>query len=206
MTITSIFFALGILGFLLAVVAILIAMKKVKKEKRGAPIGVSILTILLFIGTLVNAIISFSLIAEDYYYEYYDYTPAVGWVTLGLGCGAIVFGLISIIVVFIAMNSKDQEMVASENEPIINGNVVLLSASANVGVGFFTGAICLPWSAFLGVECKNYTKKMERASNAVKERLLRQMSNYPDFKFSDFRIVKEGGLTYTGTVIGTREQ
>ena len=204
MTITSIFFGLGCLGGLLALVALIIAFAKIKKEKRGGPIGISVLTLLLFIGTLVNAIISFHLLTEDDYYIEYGYTPAVGWVTLGLGCGAIALGIISIIAVIAVMNSKDEEMVASPKDPVMTGNVVLLSASANVGIGLWT-SICVACASIFGVESKNYTKKMERASNAVKARLLKQMNNYPDFAFADFRIVKEGSLAYTGTVIGVRK-
>ena len=46
---------------------------------------------------------------------------------------------------------------------------------------------------------------MFKASNAAKGRLEAMMNKYPDYAFSDFRIVKENRLAYTTTVIGIKK-
>lgn len=78
---------------------------------------------------------------------------------------------------------------------------LLLTASSNTGVGLWT-SICVFFSSIFGVESKNYTKKMNRVLGKVKSSLQSQISKHPNYVFSDFRIVKESGLTYTGSVIG----
>ena len=193
---------LSILSGAMAIAAIVLTAIIVKKGNKLGPIGVSIFALLLCLAALICAIIAYVAI-EDYD----DHARNVySWTAFGLACGAIVFGAVSILVAIHAMKNKKEEveMVVEPNEPVVNGNYVLLSASANVGTGLWT-SICVACAAILGVESKNYTKKMERANKAVKARLLKQMSNYPDFVFEDFRIVRDGNLAYTGTVIGTRK-
>ena len=77
---------------------------------------------------------------------------------------------------------------------------LLLTASANVGVGFWT-SICCAFAKLGGVESKNFSKKMQRVMNNVKKRLQEQMDQLEGFEFHDFRMVQNGNLSYTGTII-----
>ena len=203
MTIALIFLILGCVGVLFAVISIL-GLKKVKYGNKAMVLGAAVLTILLFIGTLVNAIIELS---RDYDF---DETYPCGWVALGLGCGTIAVGVISLLLLFIAIKAKPKEdeiedmLPGSEDRAVINENFVLLSTSANIGIGLWT-SICVSCASIFGVESKNYTKKMNKATALVKSKLLVQMKKYPDFVFADFRIVRDSGLAYTGTVIGTKK-
>lgn len=81
---------------------------------------------------------------------------------------------------------------------------ILLTSSANVGLGFWT-SICLGFARFFGVKSKNYNKKLNTVIDLVKQDLKRQMEQYPNYTFSDFRIVKDGSLAYTASVIGVGE-
>lgn len=81
-----------------------------------------------------------------------------------------------------------------------NKNIVL-TASANVGVGLWT-SICIAFANIFGVRSHNYNAKLEYVMNLVKEKLKAQMDKYPGVQFSDFRIVQDGKLAYTATVIG----
>lgn len=85
-----------------------------------------------------------------------------------------------------------------------NKNVILLSASSNSGTGFFT-MLCVFFANIFGVESKNFKAKQERVIDNIKEGLSRQMAKYPNYQFEDFRIVKDGSLAYTGTVLGVRD-
>ena len=78
---------------------------------------------------------------------------------------------------------------------------IVLTASANVGIGLWT-SICVFFANIFGIESENYSKKLQYVMDKVKKDLEEEMSKYPDVKFSDFRIVKDGSLAYTGTVIG----
>ena len=190
------FLGLGVIGALLAVAAIVLVVLKVGKDKRGSTIGTAVFALLLYVGTMVTAIIAIT-----------DWNEPCAWVALGLSSAAIVFGVISAILAIMAFRTRNEDAIAKQGEdeqPVVSDNFVLLSASANVGTGLWT-SICVAFAAIFGVESKNYTKKMERANKAVKARLLKQMSEYPDFVFEDFRIVKDGNLAYTGTVIGTKK-
>ena len=84
-------------------------------------------------------------------------------------------------------------------------DVVLITASTNIGVGLWT-SICVAFAGMMGVESKNYTKKMERAAAEVKRKLIEQMDELPDYEYSDFRLVKEKGLVYSGSVIGVKKK
>ena len=81
-----------------------------------------------------------------------------------------------------------------------NKNIVL-TASANIGVGLWT-SICLAFANIFGVQCKHYNVKLQCVMNLVKKELQKEMDKYPGVQFSDFRIVQDGKLAYTGTVIG----
>ena len=78
---------------------------------------------------------------------------------------------------------------------------VLLTASANVGVGLWT-SICLAFAKVFGVESKNFSKKLNIVMDLLKEKLELQMCELPGFEFTDFRVVKDGTLAYTATVLG----
>lgn len=77
---------------------------------------------------------------------------------------------------------------------------LLLTASAHVGVGFWT-SICVAFANLGGAESKNFSKKLQRVMNNVKKRLQEQMDQLPTFEFKDFRMVQDGKLAYTGTII-----
>lgn len=81
-----------------------------------------------------------------------------------------------------------------------NKNVVL-TASANVGVGLWT-SICVACANVFGVRSDHYNAKLEYVMDLVKKKLKAQMDKYPGVQFSDFRIVQDGKLAYTATVIG----
>lgn len=83
----------------------------------------------------------------------------------------------------------------------MENKVIIITASANVGIGLWT-SICVVFANIFGIESKNFSKKMQRVMDKVKKDLEEQMSKYPEIEFSDFRIVKDGSLAYTGTVIG----
>lgn len=83
----------------------------------------------------------------------------------------------------------------------MENKAIVLTASANVGIGLWT-SICVAFTNIFGIESKNFSKKMQRVMDKVKKDLEEQMSKYPEIEFSDFRIVKDGSLAYTGTVIG----
>ena len=46
---------------------------------------------------------------------------------------------------------------------------------------------------------------MNKVIEAIKLDLHKQMSELKDYEFSDYRIVKEKGLAYYGTVIGVKK-
>ena len=82
-----------------------------------------------------------------------------------------------------------------------NKKTILITASSNCGVGLWT-SICVFFASIFGVESTNYTKKMNRVVDSVKRKMIEKMNKYPDYEFGDFRIVKEKGLVYSGSVIG----
>ncbi len=82
-------------------------------------------------------------------------------------------------------------------------NVVLLSASANTGIGLWT-SICVCFAHIFGCESQNFKKKQNKIIGKIKEDLKRQMDNYPDYSFSDFRITLHSKLAFTGTVMGIK--
>lgn len=196
----------GLIGVILAVYAFL-SIKKVEHLIQKIIVYAAMgLTAALFIVTLINSIVELS-------GGFWEFVFSTGWIALGFGCGTVLAGVIAIVLTKIDLKNLFSKKEKPKEEPkveevvdkrIINGNTVLLSASANVGTGLWT-SICVAFAAIFGVESKNFTRKMDRASKAVRIRLGKEMSKYPDFTFADFRIVKEGKLTYTGTVIGTKK-
>lgn len=81
-----------------------------------------------------------------------------------------------------------------------NKNIVL-TASANVGIGLLT-AICVGFANIFGVKSNKYNKKLQFVMDKIKRDLCEEMEKYPGIQFSDLRIVQDGKLAYTGTVIG----
>lgn len=82
---------------------------------------------------------------------------------------------------------------------------ILLTANANIGVGLWT-SICVGFCAIFGRESLHYRQKVSTAINLVKNRLNKAMKDNPDYDFEDFRIVKEGKLSFVGTVLGTLKE
>ena len=198
---------IALIGLILALIGAgiaakgLMSIKTAKAIKKILILVASVATLALFI---VSTIMFFS--EGDYGYWNWDYAFEYAWSGFGLGIGALVSGVICLVLTKIKFAEKEEQEETDEPVEIIaKGNFVLLSASSNVGIGFLT-SICVACASLVGVESKNYTKKMNKAAAMVKERLLKQMEKYPDFDFADFRIVRDGRLAYTGTVIGTKKQ
>ena len=184
----------------------------------------SVLAVLLAIGTLVNAIIGNSHVRYDYDHDIIHH-PCT-WVALGLSCGAMGVGLVDLIIA-LAVLIKDKSMkaaMAQENQggdngyyqPVTNngyviikkqidGDVALFTASSNNGVGLWT-SICISCASIFGVESVNYTKKMDMVLARVSNKLEEVMKEYPEFEYRDFRVVKEGNLAYTASVMGIRKK
>ena len=81
--------------------------------------------------------------------------------------------------------------------------VVLLSATYNKGIGFWTG-ICQGFANFFGCKCKHYDKKVNIALSEIEKSLLLKISSYPDYDFSSFHIASDGRLSFTGSVLGVK--
>ena len=188
----------------LSIVA-LFGAKQIKPRKRSHIYILGILGIFFALGTIVPAMVGIGYGAPPWGYF--------------LGpCGGDLFCslVFSIWGLMLAQNYKKRFPFDGEEEteePEDNGGffedqivepgqeVVLFTASANIGIGLWT-AICKGCAAMFGVESKNYTKKMNRAEQRVRFRLTRQMLAHPEYEYSDFRIVKDGNLAYSGSVIG----
>ena len=82
---------------------------------------------------------------------------------------------------------------------------LLLTANANVGIGLWT-SICVAFCKIFGGESAAYRMKVNRVSTSIKNRLYKEMDKYPNYKFEDFRIVKEGNLSLVGSVLGTLKE
>ena len=78
---------------------------------------------------------------------------------------------------------------------------ILLTATSNCGVGLWT-SICVMFASIFGVKSVNYQRKMNKITTEIKRSLEKQMEKNPNYTYGDFRIVKEGNLAYTGTVLG----
>lgn len=221
-SLASIFLLLAVLvGVPLTVIAIVL-ITKVKGTGRYVVLFFAVLTVLLMIGTIVNAIIGNS--NAKIYGDYVRHHPCT-WVALGLSCGTMGVGLINtIIALFLFAANKNAPKKAAqtsnsgdtyetgddESEYVvvkkkIDGDVVLFTASSNNGVGLWT-SICISFASIFGVESKNYTKKLNMTMNRVKNKLTQLMEQYPEFEYRDFRIVKEGNIAYTGSVMGIKKK
>ncbi len=99
-----------------------------------------------------------------------------------------------------SIKEKDHEKIKPNKKPI-----VLLTASSNCGTGLWT-SICVFFASIFGVESKNYTKKMEKTTKRIKDSLLEQAIKYPDYEFEDFKIIKEGKLKYSGSLLGVLKE
>ena len=105
-----IFLILSIIGAILAGASIAVALSA-KSKAKYAVYFFAVLSIMLFIGTLVNAIIGFA----EYEPEWHDHHPCA-WVALGLGIGAFVVGLLCIAGAFIVKKMKPAAPYYSFNE------------------------------------------------------------------------------------------
>lgn len=83
-------------------------------------------------------------------------------------------------------------------------DVILLTASSNTGVGLWT-SICVSFARVFGVQSENFKRKQEKVIDNIRYDLERQMAQNPGYIYEDFRIVKDGSLAYTGTVIGVKD-
>lgn len=85
-----------------------------------------------------------------------------------------------------------------------NNKTILLTAHEYIGLGIVT-RICIFVAGFFGRKSKRYDNKRSKVLDNIKDDLLTQMEEYPDYVFSDFRIVREDNLNYIGTVIGVKK-
>ena len=109
---------------------------------------------------------------------------------------------------------EKQKEEVTDNEPnstklelsqsLEDNNQIILYSASNIGLGLWT-SICVMVSSIFGVKSKNYEKKMNKVIESIKLDLQKQMSEYKDFEFSYYKIVKERGLAYYGTVMGKRK-
>ncbi len=205
---TFLILALAI-GLPFALISIALVIKK-KGAMKAAAIFLSVLAIMLVIGTLVNAIIGINH-ARDY-----GHHPCT-WVALGLSCGAMAVGLIALCVGVYAFFSKSGQQAqnsaaqtVTDNGYVIvkkkiDGDVALFTAASNNGVGLWT-SICISFASIFGVESVNYTRKMNMVLTRVSSKLEEVMKEYPEFEYRDFRVIKEGNLAYTASVMGIRKK
>lgn len=84
-----------------------------------------------------------------------------------------------------------------------NNTTILLTAHEYIGLGIIT-RICIFVAGFFGKKSKRYDYKRSLVLSNIKDDLLTQMEEYPDYVFSDFRIVREDNLNYIGTVMGVK--
>lgn len=188
-----------VVGLPMAIVSLILGFKRGGTAKSAA-IFLTILVAGLAIGTLVNAIIGMAKV--EVYWDDDVRHHACTWVALGLSCGTMGFGLIEIITVVALYFVRTPTATGSSTS---YGDYILLTAASNIGVGLLT-SICIALVSIFGIESKNYTRKMDIALGAVKSKLEDMMSKLPDYDFRDFRVVKEGNLAYTGSVMGIKRK
>ncbi len=115
-----IFLCVGIVGLGLAIASLIIG-RKVKNGFRVLVIALSVICFMLFIGTLVNAIIGYlhprvsSDTRFDYYHDVevyvivYAHHHACSWVCLGLASGAALTGALAFLTQLLTKNIKPKE-------------------------------------------------------------------------------------------------
>ena len=202
------FFALGAGGF------VIYLNRKNENNSRFIVIAFFALVVGLFIGTFVLMLCGVRVKGYDYYNGHYHFHHrSASWVAMGLSCGAMLCAALEFFAYYVSKNMKRKEAptnnlkdadLSVRSEVFENKNYIVLSASANVGIGLWT-SICASFTRIFGVESKNLTKKMNRATAAARARLMQEMERYPEFEFSDFRIIKDGAIAYTASVMGIRK-
>ena len=83
----------------------------------------------------------------------------------------------------------------------INMTNILITSSANTGLGFWT-SICEMFASIFGVESKNVLKKQNKVLNKAVNRLVEKISEYNNVKsVTDFRVTWQSGLAVTLSII-----
>lgn len=202
-----IFLALGSIGAVLALVALIIGRGR-HNQARSKVVGYAAVSFVFEAGVIPDAVISHNIPLCDYVYTGYGYENVYyhhpcAWVTLGLACGALIFGLLALIMQIKHLHDPNEVMEdVMEDQLIYPGQkVVVFTASSNNGLGLWT-SICQMFAAIFGVESKNVSKKCKRTAARVRRQLTNLMQKHPEYEYSDFRIVKDGNVAYTGTVYG----
>ncbi len=201
-----IFLVLAVVGAVLAIIALIVGRGK-NNSARSTVIGLSVLTFFFFVGTIPVGIIGITdpyiYIVDPYIHEFRTHHNACSWVALGLGTFAILFGTLAFVFQLINKNAPSEELVGSAEEQIIipGQKTVVFTAASNNGMGLWT-SICAAFAAIFGVESKNVSKKCKRTLARVRKQLITMMEKHPEYEYSDFRIVKDGNVAYTGTVFG----
>lgn len=179
-----------------------------KRKSKIAVIGFAVIAVLLVIGTLVNGLIGLN--RGDFYDGRMHHHPCT-WVELGLCCGALTIALLIFIGALISVLKPNKEK-QEEDEQLdvvvstrLDGDFVFVTACANCGIGLWT-SICVSFAGIMGVESKNYTKKLNRVLTAVRRKLEEVAKANPEYEFRDFRVVKEGAVAYTGTMMGVKKK
>ena len=98
-SLATIFILLSILGAILSIIA-MVMVGKCRSNLKPLVFFLGVLAIALFIGTLVNGIIGGPRV-EDWGYKVWHH-PCT-WVALGLGCGAIVNGVLALVAALVAL-------------------------------------------------------------------------------------------------------
>lgn len=84
-------------------------------------------------------------------------------------------------------------------------DVILITASAHLGLGFWTH-ICMSFADFFGKTSIRYETKLYKVMGLINLRLLTKMKSFPDYDFVDYRIVKDGKLSYVGSCMGIKKK
>ena len=185
----------------LALISVVLGLMS-KSKLKNVIFFFAVITVLLIVGTLVNGIIG------NKYYDYDGHHPCT-WVELGLSCGALTVGLFLFIGALYAFFSTrtvaNKQVVEVVVDTKLDGDYAFVTACSNCGIGLWT-SICVSFASILGVESKNYTKKLNKVLTAVREKLDEVAKANPQYDFRDFRVVKEGKVAYTGTMMGVKKK
>ena len=97
------FIVVGLIGCILALVAFILS-RKVKNGYKNLVFILFVLTIALFIGAIVLGIIGLKPVRHDFFDDVTYHRHPCAWVCMGLGSGAGLFGIISLIIHFATKN------------------------------------------------------------------------------------------------------
>ena len=97
------FIVVGLIGFILALVAFILS-RKVKNGYKNLVLILFVLTIALFIGAIVLGMLGLKPISYDFFDDVSYRHHQFAWICMGLGSGAGLFGIMSLIIHFATKN------------------------------------------------------------------------------------------------------